>query len=146
MANNYSLFSECIKNITPDEAAWINSIPTDEPTQQELMEFFDIVEDDVGLDECFPMFAFELRDTTWWLYCEESFDDNHVLLVVQCFLRKFRPTEVFTMTYCDYCSKPRIGEFGGGWLAISATDYSGGNTYSEVDQAKVALLDGTQKL
>jgi hypothetical protein len=37
------------------------------------------------------------------------------------------------------CSKPRVGEFGGWWLAISATGVEGGNSWDAVREAAEKL-------
>ena len=49
-----------------------------------------------------------------WLYSEDHADLDQVALLVQKFLRTFRPADVWTFTYATTCSKPRCGAFGGG--------------------------------
>ena len=161
MSNNYSQFSEVIDNITDKERAWLDKMPTgdfhDDIVLEDVQEFFDMGKDglavygvDGGVYSRFPEFEMDFEEhdgnRQWWLHGDDNFNSDHVLLVVQTFLAKFRPKEVFKMTWCEYCDKPRIGEFGGAWLAISADDFLSGNTWGEADEAAEALLTGDQKL
>ena len=79
--------------------------------------------DDFNSMEC-PDFGLELNrgGRTLWLYAEESGDIGHVAILVQQFLRKFRPHGCFSLTAADYCSKPRLGEFGGVAVFVTATE------------------------
>lgn len=78
----------------------------------------DVDDDETG-------FAFELRaNATWgqdlWLYAEEYGRPERVAHLVQKFLRQFRPAAQWWLTYAITCSKPRIGQFTGGAIFVTA--------------------------
>lgn len=57
-----------------------------------------------------------------WLYSEEGSNLDHVGVLVQAFLAKFRPKACFSLTYAEYCDKLRVGEFGGGAMFVTAEE------------------------
>ena len=57
-----------------------------------------------------------------WVYAEESGSPDNVAWLVQKFLKKFRPDQCWSLTYSTTCSKPRVGEFGGGAVFVTADD------------------------
>jgi hypothetical protein len=106
MANNYTQFSQVIENLTKEEHDWI---------EETLEERFDI-----GNDEWLgDYFDHQLYDDYIWFYSEEACSVDGVMDFVQEFLTKFRPNDVFSMEWADYCSKPRVGEFGGGACVVT---------------------------
>ena len=48
-------------------------------------------------------------------------------------------TTVFTLTWSATCSKPRVGEFGGGWMVIHAGGVEYGNAWDEAKRAASAI-------
>ena len=42
--------------------------------------------------------------------------------LVQKFLKRFRPDQWWSLTYAATCSKPRVGEFGGGAVFVTADE------------------------
>jgi len=147
MANNYQLFSTGIKNITPGEAAWIETFLGEEPNT-ENPKLFEAWCDARGVSDeddaaSYPDFEWSVskKDAFLWMYSEEWGNLVHLAVFVQTFLQTFRPNDTFGMTYCEYCSKPRIDEFGGGWVAISAQKIQWGDTYSAVAQDERELHD-----
>ena len=146
MANNYSQFSEEIGGVTPEEAAWIEKTlrrdTDDAGERKELMKEL-ALEGEHDLD-CWPCFEWEFENnkSNLWLYAEENANIDHLAWFVQAFLVKFRPTEIFKATGADYCSKLRVGEFGGWWLVISAKEILCGNTWDEATKHAEALRTG----
>jgi hypothetical protein len=65
---------------------------------------------------------------SWWVSSEEYANIDQVVDVVQEFLRKFRPDACFRLEYADTCSKPRVGEFGGGAVLVTAVGADWMNT------------------
>ena len=47
----------------------------------------------------------------------------NVGIVVQAFLKKFRPDAFFALTYAAWCDKLRVGEFAGGALFVTAMSF-----------------------
>jgi hypothetical protein len=71
-----------------------------------------------------------------WLYAEEGAELDLVAHLVQKFLRKFRPNDCWSLTYATTCSKPRVGEFGGGAVFVTAAEIKYENAYGFVDQQR----------
>lgn len=154
MANNYTQFSEEIEDITPEEAEWIKTFldPETCPDQEEDPSGFEEWCKLRGLDigegpDWYPSFSWELgKDgTVLWLYCEEGCNPDYLAAFVQVFLQKFRPKYIFTATGADFCSKLRVGEFGGWWIAVSATEILSGGCHWEAEKAAKKLADAMKK-
>jgi hypothetical protein len=64
-----------------------------------------------------------------WIYAEEGGDVERVAHLVQKFLKKFRPEECWSLSYATTCSKPRVGEFGGGAVFVTAADIKWQSAY-----------------
>jgi hypothetical protein len=162
MASNYLEFSERIDNLSPAEKEWIDALPSaieyeDNPDFHDEKEWEGALVDklaSIGIDvdndvidtlDMFPYFNYEIEQGGWWIYAEESAYLDHIAYVVQAFIKKFRPDYIFKLCWAEYCDKPRVGEFGGGWLAISKDEVVYGNTYAAVDEAAEALRAGSGK-
>jgi hypothetical protein len=135
MANNYLQFSEAIYKLSEDERAWC------EARLRHLEGLLPTLVDD-GKDETYVPCAPEDRPYLngagclcflWsinpeqdghclWIYTEENGDAQQVALFVQEFLARFRSNEYFTLTWAETCSKPRISEFSGGALFVTADE------------------------
>lgn len=126
MADFYTLWSEEIRDITPEEAEWIKN---------ELKEQDDHPDSE---GQFWPLFNWEFigEDSSHlWFHSDESDDLEQLLNFVQRFIRKFRPEYVFRITWAFSCSKPRIGSFGGGWAVIGKDDRKLSYTDKEVENA-----------
>lgn len=55
-----------------------------------------------------------------WIYAEESGNPAQVAVVLETFLKQFRPTGVITFSWAYTCSKLRVNEFGGGAAVVTA--------------------------
>ncbi len=103
MANNYTLFSEVIPNLTDEEAQWLDEKLT------------------TGLDGSGVLYQFDL-DRYPWLHADESADLEQVATFVQGFLQQFRPDQCWSLTFACTSSNPRVGEFSGGAAFVTASD------------------------
>ena len=74
-----------------------------------------------------------------WVYAEEGGDPDHVAWLVQKFLKRFRPRECWSLTYATTCSKPRIGEFGGGAIFVTADMIYQQNAYDFIARHQSAF-------
>ncbi len=127
------LFCEQIADLTPDEEAWIvaNLRPTDE--WESFVErhgtgvgpAFSALHVHYAAGDAFPEFDWRLEDDpvhgrrlrVW----SESFGNaDHVAAVAEAFLTRFRPAEVFTLSWVETCSAPRPGAFSGGAIVVTA--------------------------
>jgi|APSaa5957512622_1039677.scaffolds.fasta_scaffold54449_2 hypothetical protein len=141
MSDMYRVFSQIIPELTAAEVAWLKANlvslydmfekfgagdnPNDFPEIVAWREEFGFGPDDIIEDiDSWPNFGFEIGEPggELWIYSDEGGDLEHVISLTQAFLGKFRPTEFFTMSYADYCSKPLIGAQGGGAIRVTATD------------------------
>ena len=147
MADYYLEFSETIPDLTQQEATWLadqlrcvavigdveypaDQIPNKVHADQVTWHGPRFLLGAAGYEESpeEPAFCYELREDDadgdssryLWLYSEDHADLDQVALLVQKFLRAFRPTELWTITYATTCSKSRWGAFGGGAGIVTA--------------------------
>jgi hypothetical protein len=165
MANNYLEFSEVLADITPEEHAWIEKQLGSGWIDGNGKPLPDDCADDAE-DEC-PLFIAEYDpetdpapvgpDKDWgdagfahgWdgddcllIYADESGIVEHVAYFVHKFLRTFRKNDCWGLTWAGTCSKPRIGEFGGGAIFVTAEDIQFENSYDWVERQRVAFQQG----
>ncbi len=74
-----------------------------------------------------------------WLYSEECGHVDRVAHLIQKFLRDFRPHRCWSLTYATTCSKPRVGEFGGGAVFVTADDIKWHSADEFVEQQRAAF-------
>ena len=153
MANNYCQWSEYISLNNKEEADWMKDVlhlnaskyetPEDENlddsevVQKILSKHFGI-ELSVDDTECFPGFSHNFHnDQGAHIYAEEFGDIGTAAIILQAFLKKFRPNEYFSVQWADTCSKPRAGEFGGGAVFITANNLEWMHTGDWVSKQEV---------
>ena len=152
MANNYLQFSEVIPQLTTQEADWLrgqlevvcvfgehehpeDKLPSgmnrDEADWIGCRAYRDMLgyDPNYGWDLGFEyQFSRNDRDKVWgrhlWLYADESGAVDRVAHLVQKFLKAHRPDESWSLTWAVSCSKPRVGEFGGGAVFVTAEEIS----------------------
>lgn len=103
MAQNCTLFSQVIENLTSEESEWWKARLDSEQASE---------------DGCVCEVAFEGGYIC--LYAYEHGDLERLAGCVQDFLAKFRPRDCFGLTFAFTCSKPRPDEFGGGAVFVTA--------------------------
>jgi len=113
MASNFTLFSAKITGLTKDEHAWLRDVleedDHDSLQKRGITSFCEVI----------PGFEWRLRRSQLDLWSEEYGNLDNVAVVVQVFLRKFRPDAVWAMQWAHTCSKPRAGESGGGAMVVT---------------------------
>ena len=139
MANNYTLFSEALSLHTFEQRRWwddtlkrceeIVDSPDDEHTPSGNLSVA-IVK--ALIDWGYLGFQHEIYHDHIVFYSEDTGGVGVVGLLVQRFLREFDPYGCWALTWAESCSKPRIGEFSGGGMFVTARNisfqYSGGWT------------------
>jgi hypothetical protein len=153
MADNYTEFSEELQILNAEERAWLESqlelvcvyegneypedqVPPELQNQDPDYRGYRFLRDcpDVDEDTADTLgFEYELIESTesgctLWLYSESWGSCDHVAHLAQKFLRQFRPDECWWLSYSASCSKPRIGEFGGGAVFVTAKEVRWCNT------------------
>lgn len=144
MANNYLDFSEIIDQLTDKEKEWFKQelgVPEfidDWPDE----EFEAWCEDRNIEDPCeWPGFAWEFYETRLWVYATESGNIEALTSIVQKFLAKFRPDSYFTVTWSYTCSRPRVGEFGGGAAFVTRDEITMMDSYDWVSDKEQEFKD-----
>jgi hypothetical protein len=157
MANNYTQYSEMIRNITPEEKQWIEAVlknfeldDGDVPPGLEA-EWNLLDEDTKALNQQLHSddyeegytrwlgFSAEVEDDGLWLYSEEGSDLEKTATFVQAFLKRFRPDDHLIISYAEWCSKLRLSEFGGGAVLITAESSKWFNPTYEAEKAFKAM-------
>jgi len=126
MANNYLQFSAMLENLTDDEAKWLEdqlSIVEDENGYDVKKFMLDLNGDEYWTGEFSHKIVEDKNCRYLWIYADENGDVDAVGILINKFLKTFRPNDCWGMTYSLTCSKPRIGEFSGGWLFVTADGY-----------------------
>jgi hypothetical protein len=166
VANNYLNFSEVLPRLTAEEEQWLEhqlevvSVFGD----REFAEGEDIPDDvegeewngcrayrdmpdydaDYGDGPGFE-YAFETDSDSdgWgrhlWVYAEEGACLDRLSHLIKKFLKQFRPDQCWSLTYATSCSKPRVGEFGGGALFVTADEILWQNAYDFIEQQHAAF-------
>ena len=153
MADNYLEFSELLTNLSDEEVAWLDNqldivhlrdgveVEKSNATWTGCRAYRDMPDYDgaYGGDVGFEYEFYEQHDEKGrylWIYAEEHAYVDRVAHLVQKFLRQFRPDETWSLTYSVTCSKPRVGDFGGGAVVVSATDIKWFNAWDFVEEQK----------
>lgn len=166
MADNYLQFSEIIPKLNPEEEAWLKEQlqpirvfgQKEYPEDAAPAELADTKPDWAGVrflrdsGDCDPDcdvlgFEYAFHDdhepNGWgrhlWVYAEESGNPENVAWLVQKFLKTFRPDQCWSLTYAAICSRPRVGEFGGGAIFVTADEIKWQNAYDFVEEQHAAF-------
>jgi len=166
MADNFLLFSEVVPNLTAEEEDWLKSqlgyIAVNGDTEITVEDRDDEAAQDAqwvgirGLRDCDDydpawddlgfQYAFDDDDrksAEWgrhlWIYAEDHGDVGRVAHIIRKFLKQFRPEQCWSLTYATSCSKPRVGEFGGGAVFVTANEIQWQNADDFVQQQRAAF-------
>ena len=170
MANNYLQFSEVIPRLTPEEEAWLRAQlqtvvvhhgqeteidgtdETDAADAEWLGPRFLRDKEDYDPSWGGTDFQYEFDDDAYsdwgrhlWVYAEESGWPDNLAWLVQKFLKKFRPDQCWSLTYAATCSKPRVGEFSGGAVFVTADAICGQSAGEFIEQECAAFRQERDK-
>ncbi len=172
MANNFLEFSEVLPHLTAEEERWLRNqlevvyvFGDHEHIEGSVPKGLDAANadwygcrawrdlEDYDPDDAEPVgFEFRFHDDDapegWgrhlWLYAEEGAKLERVAHLVQRFLRQFRPRDCWSLTYATWCSKPSVGEFGGGAVFVTANEIQRQNGYHFVAAEREAFFKRQQ--
>jgi hypothetical protein len=147
MANHYLQFSEVLDELRPEEEAWLReqlellhvhdgreyaegNVPEELIDHKPDWSGYRFLRDVEGPgDNRFLGFEYKFCDQEnamegygrdFWVYADDSGEPERVVHLIQKFLRKFRPDDYWSLSYASYCDKPRVGEFDGGAVFVTA--------------------------
>jgi hypothetical protein len=166
VADNYLEFSEVIANLTEPEEAWLkeqlqpihvfgdkeypeDAVPAGLADKDADWTGVRFLRDKGDYDPQCDVLGFEFsfhddRDPGgWgrhlWVYEEESGWPDNFAWLVQKFLKKFRPGQCWSLSYAVTCSKPRVGEFGGGAAFVTADTICWQNACDFIEDQRAAF-------
>ncbi len=120
MANTYTQFSFAVPLDNEDQIAWARRAVAYLHDHAEDAPWAEGDELAVVLpDDDWVGFAADVDDDGLWIYAEETGQPEHVVPLVQEFLRRFRPDGFVGFEWADHSSKPLIDGFGGGACLVS---------------------------
>jgi hypothetical protein len=145
VADSYTQFSEMLKVKKEKERAWFrlmlragDKTVSDHWLDNEPMtEAAKVWEKILGKenDES-AEFHWEIEDEGVWFYADCCGNCEHAAKLVQRFFQDMRPkgNDIFTLTWAGTCSKPRLGQFGGGACVVTKKKIYWMNTWDWVEQ------------
>ena len=165
MANHYLEFSEVLTHLSEEEADWLRSqlevvyvvgdvehaegnVPGDVTVPDDAWigcrVYRDMEDHEPGFDDGAGFDYSFAEDNEWgrylWLRAGECGYVDRVAHLVRKFLGKFRPDQCWSLTCAAVCSKPRVGEFGGGGLFVTASEIKWENAHDFVDRERKGFL------
>ena len=131
MASNYAQYSFAIENVSEKEAEWLQTLMDDDSVDDSLGEYSYITR----VDDYPDLFAF------YGDYGECEYLIPHL----QKFLQLFRPKDHIYYSVAWTCSTPRIDEFGGAAVLITADEVKQHNTAWIIDEWIEELKEKTNE-
>jgi hypothetical protein len=123
MADNYVQFSEVVPALTAEEQGWVERTlgGDDDADLGRILRKAGIRTRDVDPDD-WPGFEWEVAKpgNDLWLYAQGSSNAAHAGQFVRALLARFRPGDCWSLAWAETCCRPRVGEFGGGRLFVTA--------------------------
>ena len=126
MANNYTEFSFMLDNVSDEELSWLTHFER---------RFYDLYEDDFFG----PAYYERSGDGLWFNSDAGEGDIDFTAYLIHRFLHHFKRPDIVSFTWAATCSKPRVGEFGGGGVIISAKEVNFWDAWSWVEKTKEAM-------
>jgi hypothetical protein len=163
MADNYLQFSEVLVNLTEPEEAWLkeqlqtirvfndkeyaeDAIPAELTSANTDWAGVRFLHDKDDFDSRWDTLGFEYEFDSdsdkdgwgrhFWLHADDWGNPENVAYLVQKFLKMFRPDQCWSLTYAASCSKPRIGEFEGGAVFVTADAIRHQNAFGFIEEQR----------
>lgn len=139
MANNSTQFSEMLVLESEAEIEWVREFLQEYPYDEGVSEAEERkwckvrgIEPGIGDEECWPGFGYQIDadGKDLWIHSEDSGNIENVVNFITRYLQKFHQDKCWSMSWADTCDRPRVGEFGGGAVFVTAKRVSWVNTYS----------------
>jgi hypothetical protein len=150
MANNYLEFSEALVIETKEERDWghlslpsnAEEVPEEEEKTSEVFQEYLRIAELYEFDDIYSAFDFQWDfekmggKEVLCMYAEEGGNVNNVATFVQQYLLKCHPDNCWALTWAETCSAPRLGEFGGGAVFVTAETIEWMSAYEWVQSMK----------
>lgn len=128
MANNYTHFSFEFKINSPAEAEYLETILQSADSYEDGGTAKDIIDDIFEDYEDYGCLGFDCciecgpDGGEAWVH-DDAGEGNvdFVVQFLQAYMLKFKITKPIAFEFAFTCSKPRVGEFGGGAVVVTAT-------------------------
>lgn len=156
MANNYTQFSFAVALDSDEEREWairaidflenIEELLTTEGEDGVILdthEFYSILPDDYeyGLAT-----SFAVDEDGLWIHSDDNGNPSDPIPLVMTYLRKFHPDRVVSFTWANTCDRPRLDEFGGGAVCISAFDEEWESMFDWLSSTRDRMLHDAEAL
>lgn len=129
MANCYTQFSEVIPCENEEQVEWLmGSLATavkDEGCESEDSD-----------DDGYPPCEFERDGSGVWVHSEDGGDLEALVNVICSFQEKFSIGDPWSLAWAETCSRPRVGEFGGGAIVVYKGEAEWINTWDWCEEKK----------
>jgi hypothetical protein len=156
MANSYQQCSEYLALESAEEVEWVRRYlrpfqevdGEDDECRARSFNLWCKERGIVDLDaydaaECWPSFSWEIEERAGdtnpmlWVHIDESGYIEEVVNLVTQYFKTFKKRDAcWSITWADFCSKPRVGEFGGGAAFVTIKGVNWSNTYDWVDRQR----------
>lgn len=117
LADNYVQFSQLLCDLKPVERAWLERMLS-VPSQATLAAAG--IHHDPQEEDPWPPCQWELQGDALWIYSQQSGDPHQVAQLICAFLKRYRKRACWQLSWSETCSRPRVGEFGGGGVFVTA--------------------------
>jgi len=104
MADNYCMSSSLV--IIPEEK------------KKEAEQILNKVIDDIKSIEGYIGFEYKFEEKGLWIYGEENFQTEHAHSLIKQLVEDLELPKIHVCSWAYTCSKPRIGDFGGGAFVV----------------------------
>ena len=149
MANNYTLFSVSLGQLTDAEREWLRAeyAKTHDDVIIDPNSAYGEEIDNPDYDQEAGTFDMELNPDEVIIYSEECGNGDAAADLIQAWLKKFHPKKWLVLEIVNSCSRARPGEFGGAVCLVTAKKQRWMNTGTWADQqAKRLKLNRKQRV
>jgi hypothetical protein len=85
---------------------------------KDAKQALDKIIDDLDNEFGFVGFGHQLQEDGLWIYGEDNFDSEHAHRLVKQLVETLDLPKIHVCSWSYTCSKPRIGDFGGGAFVV----------------------------
>lgn len=138
MANNYSGYSFAIRVPNEEAAKWLEKEAKD--LNIDTTRVLDSSVNDSSVNDSFNIkIRTRFQSEIILVFSKENSIDIYAIgFMLQMYLEKFAPQNVIGFSWATWADKPRINEFGGGVLIVTADGFVAENTEERLKKLMVS--------